>query len=220
MGIFDGIFNNGPQDDAAQAQISGLNKAAAGATSAVNTGQTNTNTDYAAALQPATTNFDNANAGQTNYSDATGVNGAAGYAKALSDFQTAPGYQFQLQQGDQNILRNQSQTGQLASGGTNIDLLQYGQGLANQQWQQYITNLQPFLGQASTAASTIAGTNTAKAGTDASAASQLANIAWGQGTGTGNAIASADLAKVNENANTINFGSQAAKALTGYLPPV
>lgn len=218
MSLFDGIFNNNPQQEAAASQMSGLNQASQAATSAINTGQTNTNADYAAALQPAQTNYGTANAGQTSYANATGVNGAQGYSDALNSFHTSPGYDWVLDQGNQNIMRGQSQSGQLASGGTNVDLLNYGQGLANQNWQQYITNLQPFLGQASTAAGQIAATNTAKAGTDQTAAGKLADIGWQTQTGIGNAGASADLSQINTNANALNFGMNAAKALSSYLP--
>lgn len=218
MGIFDGIFNTGPQNDARDAQVNGLTQGYNNASSAINTGQTNTNTDYAAALAPYTTNLGVTQAGQNNYADATGVNGAAGYAKALDSFHTNPGYDWVQQQGDQNILRNQSASGQLASGGTNIDLLKYGQGLANQNWNQYITNLQPFIGASTANAGGAAAVGTAKAGTDAGFAGKLADLGWQKETGIGNANANAELAHTTTNANAVNFGMQAAKSLAGFLP--
>lgn len=218
MALFDGIFNSGPQDAARDAQVAGLQKGATEAGNAITTGQTNTNADYSAALAPYQQNYDIASAGNTAYGNATGINGAAGYAKALQDFHTSPGYDWVLSQGNQNVLRNQSQSGQLASGGTNIDLLTYGQGLANQNWQQYITNLLPYLNQSNVAAQGIGTTNVAKAGTDQTTAKQLADLAWSKNTGIGNANANAELADINTNANTLNFAGNAVRGLAGYLP--
>lgn len=218
MGIFDGIFNNKPQQQAGQAQIAGLNQGYQQASSAVNAGQARTDTDYAAALAPWQQNYATAGAGQDAYANATGVNGAAGYAKALENFHTSPGYDWVLNQGNQNILRGQSQSGQLASGGTNLDLLTFGQGLADQNWQKYVQNLQPFLGQANTSAAGISGTNIAKAGTDADFAKTLANLGWAQGTGIGNVNANVALSQTQPNANIIGAGMQFAKGLAGFLP--
>ena len=73
-------------------------------------------------------------------------------AQATQAFQNTPGYQFQLQQGTQNVDRNQAAAGMLGSGNTDAAVSNYTTGLANQSWNQYLQNLQPYLGAAQGAA--------------------------------------------------------------------
>lgn len=220
MGIFDGIFNNDPQKDAANAQISGLTAGFNAASGQINTGLQNSGAAYAEALAPIAANTAVTQKGQDAYADATGVNGKAGYDKAVDNFHTGPGYNFALDQGSQNVLRNQSQTGALASGGTMTALDTFGQGLANQQWQSYLSSLQPFIGASTANAATGAGVGIAKAGTATSQADTLANLAWSKETGIGNANANADLSQISTNGNIINAGMQGLKfatSLAGFL---
>lgn len=218
MGIFDGIFNTKPQQLAKDAQVEGLTKGYDLATDALETGNTKTDTDYAAGLLPITKNLETDQAGQTAYADALGVNGDAGYTKALNAFHTGPSYAWELDQGNQNVLRGQSASGQLASGGTNVDLLTYGQGLADKNWQSYIKNLQPFIGASTTNAGAGAALATAQAGTDTTYAGKIADAGWQKETGIGNAIANSELAKTTTNGNIINAGTSAAKTLAAFLP--
>ena len=217
MGIFDGIFNNSTQQEAAQQQIGGLNNAYNNASSAINTGQATTNATYAKGMEPFTKNLEVTQAGQGDYANATGVNGATGYAEAMNKFRTAPGYSFQLEQGNENVLRNQSRTGQLASGQTNLDLQKFGQGMADQSWQQYIQNLLPFVGASTANAQGTVPLTVAQASTQAQAANKLADMGWQKETGIGNANANATLAEVNANGNIVNAGLGAAKMLAGFL---
>lgn len=106
------------------------------------------------AYQP---NLQTGQAGQNAYANALGVNGPAGNAQAVQNFQAGPGYQFQMDQMMQNLLRNQQATGQANSGATNVDTLQQASGIANQGWQQYLQNLQPFIGSSNAAAQGTAG---------------------------------------------------------------
>ena len=215
MGLFDGLFNNQPQQDAAGAQIAGLNAGYTDASTQINAGQAKTGADFEAALSPIATNTAVTQKGQNAYADATGVNGQAGYDNAVQNFHAGPGYQFGLDQGSQNVLRNQSQTGALASGGTMTALDKFGQGLADQQWQSYLSSLQPFVGASTANAGQGASVNTAKAGIDNSAAGTLANLAWAKDTGTGNANANADLSAIQTNGNIVNAGLQGIKFATG-----
>lgn len=54
----------------------------------------------------------------------------------MADYQQSPGYQFQLKQGTDAVLNNASALGGVNSGNTLKALTQYGQGLANQDFQQ------------------------------------------------------------------------------------
>lgn len=216
MGIFDGIFNNNPQQAAGAAQIAGLNAGYKDATGAITAGNAKTDADYASGLAPYQTNLATTQPGQTAYADATGVNGAAGYAKALDSFHTAPGYDFALKQGSDNVMRNASQGG--FGGGTQIDLQKLGIGQADQQWQNYITNLQPFIGASTSNAAGVAGVSTAQAGTDAGFAGKGADLAWQKDTGIGNANANVDLSQINTNGNIVNAGTNFAKSLMAFAP--
>ena len=220
MGIFDGIFNNDVQQTAANDQITGLNNAYTDASGAINTTQTNTNADYAAGLVPYTTNLAQVQPGMTAYGNALGVNGPQGNAQAVQDFQTSPGYEFALDQANQNIMRNASATGGVGgvmSGGTLNALNTQAVGQANQQWQQYIQNLQPYIGASTANAAGAAGVNTSKAGTDTTLGTTLANLAWSKDTGIGNANANATLAQAGANSNILNAGMGLVSGLMGFL---
>jgi hypothetical protein len=59
---------------------------------------------------------------------------------SAADFQQDPGYQFNLQQGQQAIERSAAARGGLNSGATEKSLAQYSQGLAGQQYQNAFNN--------------------------------------------------------------------------------
>jgi len=171
-------------------------------------------TNFTNALQPLQQNYNQAQGGVTAYGNAMGLNGPAGNAAATAAFQNNPGYQYQLQQGTENELRNQSRTGAVNSGQTQVDLQNIGQGVANQGYNQYIQNLQPFLGQASTAASGIAGVDTGLGTGLANSYGNQAGLAQTTQTGIGNANANATLAQNSGVANLLNLGMNGAKLAT------
>ena len=80
------------------------------------------------------------------YADALGVNGADGSARATGAFQTSPGYQFGLEQGEQSIMRNNSALGRLQSGNTDVDLMRYGVGAANSEYGDWLGRLSGYNG--------------------------------------------------------------------------
>jgi hypothetical protein len=203
MGLFD-IFGTGDQQAAAAAQTQGINQGYGQLSSLFNQGQQQLQQNYTQGLQPFQQNYQQAAGGTQQLGNALGLNGAAGNAQAVQGFQNNPGYQFQLQQGNANILANQAATGQLNSGKTNLDLQTYGQGLANQGWNQYVQNLQPYMGAANSAAGGI-GTLSAGLGNQLNANSMgQGNAAYGAQTSIGNANANADLAGLNASANSLN----------------
>ncbi len=218
--IFD-LFDNKNAQDAANAQINGIQSGQIEATNALNTGLGQAQNSYAAALQPINTNLATDQAGQTQYANALGLNGAAGSQQTLANWQaTNPAYQAQLQQGSNNVARNQAATGQLASGATDVDLQTLGQNQANATYQQYLQNLQPFLGQSTQNAATAAGVNTAQAGTQTGVAGQQASLDYGALTSQGNAQANADLANNQAAANQLGALKSAASlgsTLIGFL---
>lgn len=74
--------------------------------------------------------------------NALGLNGAPGYDAAVGAFRGSPGYQYALEQGLDNVARMANTTGMLASGNTLAELQRRGQGMADQNFQQWLQNLQ------------------------------------------------------------------------------
>lgn len=107
-------------------------------------------------------------------------------------FQGSPGYQYQLQEGTNAVTNAASRTGGL--GGNALRALQQtGQGLANQNWSQY-------LGQGSNAFQNLVGNVSNLSGMGLNAASNLGDIGTkvaaqvgGNQIGAGNAIAAGDI---------------------------
>lgn len=119
-----------------------------------------------------------------------------------------PGYQFTLDQGSQNVLRNQAATGQLNSGATDIALQNYGQQTANQNYTNYLSQLAPFLSGAQNAGNSVANTYTGLGTALNQNATNQGNAADATQVGIGNANASADLAGLTASGNLL-------QALTG-----
>lgn len=74
-------------------------------------------------------------------SDFLGVNGQANANNALANYRSAPGYQFQLNEGLGAINNSAAARGGLNSGATLKALQGYGQNLADQDFQQHLKNL-------------------------------------------------------------------------------
>jgi len=79
--------------------------------------------------------------GSVLYGDASGINGAEGAQRATQAFQAGPGYQWAMDQGMQALNRRRAAGGMLNSGNADTDAIQFGQGLANQRWDQWLANL-------------------------------------------------------------------------------
>ena len=247
MGIFD-LFSAAPAQNAAAAQtagltagygqLAGLTGQAQGALSqnygqaqgalAGNIGQGigALNQNYAAALQPYQQNYAQAQQGMGALGNALGLNGAAGNAAATQAFWNNPAIQSQLDIGSQNVMRNQAATGQLNSGATNVDLQNYGQQVASQGWNNYINQLQPYMGYAQNSAQGIGGLSSALGNQLAGQYGQLGQgqagllsgqgqAAFGANAGIGNANANAAMAPVNASANMWGVGLGLLGAATG-----
>jgi hypothetical protein len=128
--------------------------------------------------------------------DAMGLNGAEAAAGALSRFQTGPGYSFAMDQGVNALDRSAASRGGLYSGGAARELTQFGQGLANQEWNTRLSQLAGL------------------AGTGQQAAGALSNLAVGRGSTAGNyAGASAD-ALLGAAGNRANIRAGGLSAIT------
>lgn len=70
-----------------------------------------------------------------------GLGGDGAQAAAQANFRNTPGYQFALQGGIDAINNSQAAKGLFNSGATGRALMKYGTGLADQTYQNYISNL-------------------------------------------------------------------------------
>lgn len=96
---------------------------------------------YAPLNQAAMAAYGLGNTSSTMSADALGLNGPEGVARARAAFQTGPGYDFSLNQGLESIARNANAAGMLASGNQLRESQTYGQGLANQEWNNWLQNV-------------------------------------------------------------------------------
>lgn len=209
MSIFD-IFNNKAQTQAANAQIAGIQRGQDDANNYFGQGANALNTNYTKGLQPFLQNYGQAQQGATAYGNALGLNGPSGSTAAQMAFQANPGYNFQLNQGTNAVLANQAKTGQLASGATDIALNNYAQGQANQGWNQYVSNLQPYLNQENQAASGIGGLYSGLGNQLSSLYQNQGNMNYGADASIGNANANAAMGNLTGSQNLWGFGMGAA----------
>ena len=214
MGLFD-LFSDDAANDAAAAQRAGLQAGYDQASGLIGKGRDALQSNYAAALAPFLQNLGVAQSGQNAYADAAGLNGAAGNTRARQNFQTSPGYEFQLQQGTENVLRNRARTGDLRSGATNVDLQNLAQGAANQQWGNYLATLQPFLGQSVANAAGAANISTGLGSQLNQSFGNQAGMAYSTQSGIGNANANAELNRYNTSANFLGALMNVAGLATG-----
>jgi hypothetical protein len=216
MGVFD-IFGTGDQQKAAQDQIAGINQGYSQLSDLFGQGRSALNTNYAAALQPLTNTYNQAQGGTTQLGNLLGLNGASGNASAQNTLQNMPGYQFALDQGAQNVMRNQAATGQLDSGATNLDLQKQGQGLASQNYFNYAQQLQPYLQAQQNTGGQMAGVNTGLGNQLNANLVNQGNAAYGSQVGIGNANAQADLAGLTQSQNILGAAGGFAGGLMGFL---
>ena len=103
-------------------------------------------------------------------------------------FQATPGYQFMLDQGQKAIDNSAASTGSLFSGATLKSLQGYGQGLANQEYGNFLNRLAQGAasGQAAAGNQANAGANFLSTGTNALA--NLGNAQAAGAIGVGNAL--------------------------------
>ena len=116
---------------------------------------------------------------------------------------SSPGYQFQMGQGTQAVNNAASAHGGVNSGNTLKALTQYGQGLANNTWQQYLQQLQGM------------------SNTGLNAAGSLGNFGAGYASNAGNTMmagANASAAGTMGSANAIGGGiNSLGQTLMDYL---
>lgn len=200
MSIFDLFGNNAAQNAANSYTTNALNGLSA-FNNSVNSGNQQLTTNYTSALQPFLQNYSNSQSGVTQLGNLLGLNGASGSQSAQQTLQNMPGYQFALQQGDNSINAAAAANGTLNSGNQLTALSNYNQGLASQNYNNYVSQLLPYLNQSNTAASGI-GSLYSGLGTGLNSNSlALGNANLGVDTAIGNAWSNAANAAGNGAAN-------------------
>src|SRR5580698_5758392 len=102
MSIFD-LFGTSAQQNAANAQIAGINSGLTSATGNINQGTQALQNNYTAALQPYLQSYSQAQPGVAQLGNVLGLNGPNGSATAQQALQATPGYQFQLNAADAGV---------------------------------------------------------------------------------------------------------------------
>jgi hypothetical protein len=157
-------------------------------------------TGYGGAINAFQPGYNLGVVGSQAYADATGANGPAGQARALAQFQTDPGYEFQKSQALQQADRLNSQYGNLGSGNQVYADMQLANNLANQSYGQYVSRLAPFLGYSTTTAGQYGGAQIGQ-GTDlANAYGAEGNLQYNTTTGAANALAAGTTGAANAQA--------------------
>lgn len=106
------------------------------------------------------------------YQDALGLRGTEGTQRAQGAFQTGPGYQFALDQGMQALNRRRAAGGMLNTGNADADAMQFGMGLANQEYNNWLSRLGGLDTQAASYGLNVAGQRAGLQGGLANLASQ------------------------------------------------
>jgi hypothetical protein len=212
MSLFD-IFSSDDAVKAAQAQQTALQTAQAQAQPLLQQGLQQGTQSYTQGVAPFLQNLGTTQAGQTAYGNALGLGGPQGNAQAVANFQGSPGYQYQLDQATQNYMRNQASTGALGSGNTAAGITGLASNLANQNWQQYVGNLQPFIGASTANAGGALQGYSGLANLQNQNLGQQASMLYGTNVGVGNAQAAAAMAPYQASQNLWNFGLNAAKTI-------
>ena len=157
--------------------------------SSANAAEQQAYSDYSGNAQPFISTGTNALSAA---SDAAGLNGASGYADALSSFQASPGFAYDEQQGLSAIDNGAASTGTLRTGNTVRAEEGLGENLANQDFSNYYNRLSGLATQGMTATNSLgqAGLTSASAvaSADTSAATAQANIAGNTSKSVGNAL--------------------------------
>ena len=165
----------------------------------------NTTTNYGnTAMQPFQQAYASNSAGAQQLSNALGFGGQAGTDSALSTLQNTPGYQFSLQQGEQATDRGAAAKGMVSSGNTIAAEDQYSQGLAQQNYNNYVSQLEPYLGAQNTSAAGISQAAQNTGNTLNTDIGNNANLAYNTQAGIGTAQSAADLGQAQGDMSFLN----------------
>lgn len=221
MGFFQDLF--GTSNDASKAaaqKVQGLQNAQAYAEPLYQQGRSDIASGYGQAQNLFAPIVGQAQAGASAYGDITGAAGQAGQDRARALFQTDPGYQFARDEALQATQRLNT-GGFQGSGNVATALEDRASGLAQQQYNNYVNRLAPYLGYSLGATTGAGGVATGQANAlNASDISQ-ANLGAGIQAGEGAATAAGTLGDAATRQAGINNILKIAGAVGGAaLAPV
>jgi hypothetical protein len=216
MGLFD-IFTNNDADKAAQDKISGLNAGYSQASDMFGKGRDALTSNFGAAGDLYKNLLTSYAPGAQAYGDAAGANGAEGYARAKTSFQTDPGYGFQMDQGLQALQRTHAAAGNLSSGNADTDAMKFATGLADQSYGNYVQRLAPYLTSQGTATAGAAGVQTGLGTALNGSYDNQGGLGYQTQVGIGNANAAADLANQQANQNIWNSIMGVGKLAASFI---
>lgn len=203
MGLFD-LFSNDSAEKARDLANAGAAKGYADLSGLYGQGRDALKSNYNAASDLYKNLLTSYEPGAKAYGDASGANGAEGFARAKANFQTDPGYSFQLDQGQQALNRAHAAAGNLSSGNADTDTLKFAQGLADQSYGNYVSRLLPYLTGQQTATQGAATIDTGLGNALNSSFQNQGNAANTTGTTIGNNNAGAELNNYKVGANILN----------------
>ena len=131
----------------------------------------------------------------------------------MQDFQQNPGYQFQLGQGEQAMQRSAAASGMLNSTGTQQNLNNYAQGMANTDYQQALQNFTSNQQQRYNMMSGMAGMGLNAVGMNNQAGQNFTNQTGQNLTGAANASAAGQVGTANAITSGLN---NSANGYMGY----
>lgn len=206
MGLFD-IFSNKDAEQAASDRNAGLQKGYDTLSDLYGQGRNAITSSYDKASGYYAPLVASTTAGANAYGDASGANGTAGLQRAMDTFKNSGqygNYGFSLQQGLQALDRTHAAAGNLASGNTDTDTLNYATGLANNTYNSYLSGLQPYLGANNSAVSGAANVATGEGNALNSSFQGQGNAANSNYTQQGASNAAADMNNYNVSQNMWN----------------
>jgi hypothetical protein len=172
-------------------------------------------------MQPFITGGQGANNLLQSFYGLNGTSPALGQS-ALNAFTQSPNYQFALGQGTAALDNSAASKGGMVSGNQMLAQTQYGQGLATQNLQNYLGQLNTMSGQGISAASGIAAPNTTGAAY-AGNATMGAGTAQGAGAlgiaGAGNQALTNYLANYKQMSNSSYAGQTGTQNIGSYVMP-
>lgn len=137
---------------AAKDQMNFINAGLNTASNFTNQANKNLTNYFEQALPYFSSLYGTGNGGLSQLGDLLGLNGAAGSNNALTTLKQTPGYQFNLGQGDNAINAAAAANGTLGSGNQALALSKFNQGLASNTYNNYVSQLQPYMNLATSAA--------------------------------------------------------------------
>ncbi len=194
------------QQEAALAGIATAQNGANQANSAITTATNN-------AVAPSNQLFGTGTQGLGALGNLLGLGGAAGSQSALANLATMPGYQFTLGQGNNAINAAAAANGTLNSGNQATALANYGSGLAQGNYGNYVSQLAPYMNLASSAAGNIGQIYSTEGGQQAGVAQNQASSIEQALAGMGNAQANSSLSNQSMLQNLLGGGLKAGGSL-------